>query len=216
MNVWHEPISPEINHSFPSKDGRVRAIIRRRDHFGGLNTIHFMRRRGEGNPLKPRLEPDEWVVLSPREEMSETTLPAAKERASGLMEQIGVGQLDDQFEITPYTPPIRPERIAEIDHPNGKVKAIVLRRADGRHEVRYFAHELLGVWSKSQTEEWDWVRTRWDKATYADELVSAKEIAYSELEELASLEKPPSVRQWFGWVGENSGSGRAEAGRTDT
>lgn len=216
MSVWHEPVSPEINHSFSSKDGRVRAIIRRRDHFGGLNTIHFMRRQEEGRPLNPKIEPDKWVVLMPREEVSEATLDAAKERARGLMEQIGAGQSDDQFEITPYAPPVLPERVAERHHPNGKIKAIVLRWADGRHEVRYYVHELLGVWSNSQTEEWDWVRIRWDKATYADELASAEEIAHSELEELAAVERHPSIRQWFGWIGENGGLGRTETGKTDT
>ena len=216
MSVWHEPILPEINHSFFSKDERVRAIIRRRDHFGGLNTIHFMRRHGDGFPLRPKREPDKWVVLTPREEMSATTLDAAKARARSLMEQVGTGERDAEFEIIPYAPPIRMERVAEWDHPNGKVKAVVLKRPDGKHEVRYFVHELLGVWSKSQTEEWDWVRTRWDIATYADDLADAEEIARTELEELASVEKHPSVRQWFGWVGENSGSNQAAPKGTNT
>lgn len=216
MSVWHELISPEINHSFFSQDKRVRVIIRRRDHFGGVNTIHFMRRRGDGSPLMPEREPDKWVVLIPREELAATTLDAAKERARGLMEQVGTGERDDQFEITSYTPPIRMERVAEWDHSNGNIKAIVLKRADGRHEVRYFVHELLGVWSKSQTEEWDWVRTRWDTGTYADNLADAQEIARIELEELASVEKHPSARQWFGWVGENSSSNQAAPKGTDT
>ena len=58
MSVWHEPIQPEINHSFSTDDRRVRAIIRRRDHFGGVNTIHFLRRQEEDTPLMPKHEPD--------------------------------------------------------------------------------------------------------------------------------------------------------------
>lgn len=214
MSIWHEPVLPEINHSFFSADERVKAIIRRRDHFGGVNTIHFMRRQGDGPPLSPKREPDRWVVLTPREGMSATTLDAAKERARGLLEQIGRGERDDEYDITPYSPAVPLERVREIDHLDGKFKAIVLRLADGRHEVRYFVHELLGVWSNSQTEEWDWVRTRWDMATYADGLADAEEIARAEMEELASREAL-SVRQWFAWVGENGGPSRRQTG-TDT
>jgi len=181
MSVWHEPIPPEINHSFSTDDGRVRAIIRR---------------RGEGAPLMPKREPDKWVVLTPRAEVSEATLGAAKERARGLMEQINRGEWDDGFDIAPYSPPVPLEGVREMDHAGGRIKALVLRRADGRHEVRYFAHELLGVWSKSQTEEWDWVRTRWDTATYADSLAEAEEVARAVTNELAT-QKAPSVRQRF-------------------
>ena len=214
MTIWHEPIPPEVNHSFSTDDGRIRAIIRRRDHFGGVNTIHFLRRQGEGTPLMPKHEQDKWVVLAPRAEISETTLGAAKERARGLMEQINRGERDDEFDITPYTPPVPLERVREMDHTGGEIKAIILRRTDYRYEVRYFVHELLGVWSNSQTEEWDWVRTRWDTATCADSLAEAEEVARAEMEEIASR-GATSVRQWFAWVGENGGPNRRQIG-TDT
>ena len=215
MSVWHEPISPEINHSFASEDGCIRAIICRRDHFGGVNTIHFLRRQGNGIPLMPKREPDRWSVLTPRVEIFETTLPAAKERAHEIMKQIARGERDDKFHITPYASPTRLERLAEIDQSNGKIKAIIWKRTDGRYEVRYFVHERLGVWSNSQMEEWDWVRTRWELATFADDLPSAEEVARTEIEELASGEKHPGIRQWFGWVGENGGLHQGNTHRTE-
>jgi hypothetical protein len=215
MSVWHEPISPEINHSFASKDECIRAIIRRRDHFGGVNTIHFLLRQGDGTPLLPKREPDKWCVLTPRVEISEVQLPAAKERAHEIMNQIVLGERDDDFHITPYVLPPRMERLTEIDHIQGKLKAIIGKKPDGKHEVRYFVHELLGVWSNSQTEEWDWVRTRWELATFADDLPSAEEIARIEIEELALGKKHPGIRQWFGGVGENSSSNQSDAPTTE-
>jgi hypothetical protein len=204
MSVWHEPIPPGISHSLQSRNGRVRAVIRRRDHFGGVNTIHFMRRTGDGPPLNPKREPDKWIVLTPRAELSATTLEAAKARALSLMEQIGRGEREDEFIIGLYSPPVRLERVTELDHPAGNIKAIVFKRLDGRHEVRYFVHQLLGLWSHDQTEEWDWVRARWEVATFADDLPSAEEAAQAEMEELASAGAHPSIQQWFRWVGEKA------------
>lgn len=199
MSLWHEPISPEITHSRFSSDRRVRALIRRRDHFGGLNSLSFMRYTGTERPLMPDRQADLCVVLRPREEITAGTLPAAEEISRSMLEQIGSGELDHLFEISAFQPK-RLERVREIDPPSGKIKALILRHSEDKYEVRYFGHELIGVWQKSQTEEWDWTRTRWDTATFANGLAEAEEVAQSEMEQLASAERQTGIRDWFAWV----------------
>ena len=119
MSVWHEPISPEIKPCFA------------KDPSDYLSSGPFWRRQyntlpaSAGFPLMPKREPDRWSVLTPRVEIFETTLPAAKERAHEIMKQIARGERDDKFHITPYASPTRLERLAEIDQSNGKIKAIL-------------------------------------------------------------------------------------------
>ncbi len=186
MSVWHETAPSEINHALLSADGRVRAVIRRRDHFGGRNTIHFRRWQGAGSPVSPRLAANDWAELWPRQEMSADTLNAAQARARALMEQVGAGETDDQFEIKPYAP-LKRKQVTEIEHPSGTLKAIIFAWPGNKYEVRYFVHEMLGAWPDG-SKEWDWWIARGDWLTFASDLPDAEAIARIELEELASAE----------------------------
>lgn len=184
MSVWHEPAPSGINHVLLSANGRVRAVIRRRDHFGGRNTIHFRRWQGAGSPVFPRRDPKNWIELWPWQEISAATLDAVQARARALMEQVGTGGTDDQFEIKPYAP-LKRKQVKEIEHPSGTLKAIIFAWPGNRYEVRYFVHEMLGAWPDG-SEEWDWWITRGDRLTFASDLPDAETIARIELEELAS------------------------------
>lgn len=201
MSARHGTIPPEITHSFDSSDHRVRALVRRRDHFGGVNSISFLRYSGTEQPLMPKKQPGQWVVLRPHEPMTAGTLDAAKEMVRSLLDQVGSGGMDEQFEITPYRPS-SPEGVGEREHSSGRIKAIILRHGEANYEVRYFLRQLLGVWQKSQTEEWDWVRTRWDIATFADTLPEAEQVAQVEMEQIVSEGEQTSIQGWFAWVGE--------------
>ena len=141
-----------------------------------------MRYEGQDNALLWSRFPNHWFELHPHEPITGASSQEVRERVLSLLPQIEAGNLDEPFDKLPYSPPKRPEKIKEIEHPTHQAKAVIVRHEEKRYEVGYLVYAPDGKYFPVSTPSigilgWEWGRARKNTLTLADDLPSAEQIA---------------------------------------
>lgn len=202
MTYWHEPAKHKGGWVFPNWQGRVAAIFQGQDVRQAPFEGHFLRWQGVGpaEPLGWRRNPDDWFELWPHVPLLASSMEDAKAQFQPMLLQIEDGRMDDQFDRHPYRPPVRPELVAEIEHPDRQAKARIVRHADGRYQVGYLVYAPDGKYFPVMTPSigelgWEWGVARRETNTFADDLSSAVQIAREELDQIVAGDPEIKLRE---------------------
>lgn len=211
MGYWHELPKPDGGWIFlPPPGQRVVTCFVGRDIRKVPFAGHFMRYEGEertrrGDVPSWHRKPEGWFELWPHEPLMASSNIEAKAMVAPLLPQIEDGSIDHLFDIRPYVPPIQPELIKQIDHPNRIAMAQIVQYPDGLYAIGYKVYAPNGHYLPASTPsingelDFEWGVTYETDAegnrlrTLADDLVSAEEIALIELNRF--VDKNPEIRR---------------------
>ena len=184
--AWcHEPIPRSSRRAYSTGNPRLRVLTDGNPEDG--YHLFVQECRAEGPPQRGKSNREDWMELRPPEPIRFPDLETARAQGKEFAANIRTVPLH-QWTATPLPPPS--EKIQAVEHPDGVHKALVVKRADGRLEARYFVYEAICVRPDGTLCEWEWLRIRRDVATFAGDLDSALQIAAVELEELARTRPP--------------------------
>lgn len=209
MSYWHEQVRPGGSYIIPPrKESRTGIVIRRSSEDYDIFQAHFMRWEQNSQSAKPvlwRHNPQNWFEMWPYEPLLAPTNAEVRAAAVEQLPQLDDASAEHHYEKRPYTPPQKPAILETIDHPSDLAKALILKHAQAHFEVRYFSFMDFG-------RDTDYVRTAvpgsqyfdeqnrpipWVTLTLADGLVSARQVAIEELEQLVTAARSDRPRATF-------------------